>query len=471
MKTNRAFSSLFLLAALTAGCGSSDSGDGGGSGTGGGGTGGSAIAGSGSGGSGGSGGKAGGGNGGAGAVDPGGPLLDRPSGDEYDCSVSRPIALFDLPWAGFSLVPRAGGPELVTVNADVNNPDPNRPGNSINWSTLGVDGTLGSSNAVRAPTKQHLASATAAQGGELSTIVWSEAFADGNSYSLNSLQVDPTGAVVTSASVLLTQARAGGVKIARAGSGYALLWVDGDASSSKLNFGLLDENGKLTGTPLVIAQGPYLGVGDIAPVGDHFLVSYSDHQHAASGLVSRLLVLDSDGSVLGEPIALEDTGGVGFSAIPSLLVRGDQVLAAWSVVTGDTSYEVQDAAITVRIARFDAEGERQGLMYDLQAPVKDRESVDTFWVEMGDDVGLLWAEGSIIYICAGCVPDHSLKFVVLDGQDFTPQSDVVELANTLPTGGLLSPETAGVGDDLVVVSTVTYHTSAEGASGTIRCAQ
>ena len=74
-------------------------------------------------------------------------------------------------------------------------------------------------------------------------------------------------------------------------------------------------------------------------------------------------------------------------------------------------------------------------------------------------------------ICAGCVPDHSLKFVVLDGQDLTPQSSVVELSNTLPSGGLLSPEAARTGDDLLVVSTVTYHTSAEGASGTIRCAQ
>jgi hypothetical protein len=183
-------------------------------------------------------------------------------------------------------------------------------------------------------------------------------------------------------------------------------------------------------------------------------------------------VLDSDGSVLGEPVALEDSAASGFSAtVPSLLVRGDQVLAAWSVVSGDSSYDVQDAATTVRIARFDADGQRQGLMYDLQAPVKDRESVQASWVDMGDDVGLLWAEGSIIYVCAGCVPDHSLKLVVLDGQDFSPQSNAVELANTLPSGGLLSPETARNGDNLLVVSTVTYHTSAEGASGTIRCAQ
>jgi hypothetical protein len=110
-------------------------------------------------------------------------------------------------------------------------------------------------------------------------------------------------------------------------------------------------------------------------------------------------------------------------------------------------------------------------MYDLQAPVKDREAVQPTWVEMGDDVGLLWAEGGIIYICAGCVPDHSLKLVVLDGQSFAPQSNVVELVNPLPSGGLLSPATVPIGDELLVVSTVTYHTSGEGASAALRCTQ
>src|SRR5215207_4939232 len=90
MITDRMLSGLFLLAALTTGCGSSDSGAEGASGSGASGSS-SGASGSSSGGKAGSSGKAGGGNGGAGAVDPGGPLLERPAGDEYDCSVSRPI--------------------------------------------------------------------------------------------------------------------------------------------------------------------------------------------------------------------------------------------------------------------------------------------------------------------------------------------------------------------------------------------
>jgi hypothetical protein len=457
MKTSGVLSSVLLLAALASGCGSSDSGAGG--------TGGTASGGI------GSGGRPSGGTGGSGAVDPGGPLLDRPSGAKYKCSLSRAIARLSVPWSGFSLVSGAAGAELAVVAADPNNPDPNKSGNSIAWSTLGLDGRLGSTTAVRAPTRQYLASVAAASDGEKSTLVWGETSVDGGSHSLNSVQVNGSGAVVTDASVLTSLARAAGPKIARTGAGYALLWVDGTESSAKLTFGLLDDRGKLTSTPVVLAQGQYLAAGGIAPVEDHFVVSYADYQYRDSGLVSRLLVLGADGSALGEPVAFEDSSPTGFaSTVPSLHTRGNQVLAAWSIVSGDSSFETQDAATTIRVARFDANGERQGPMYDLQAPVKDRENVQPFWLDVGDDLGLLWAEGDIIYICAGCVPNHLLRFVVLDGQTFTPQSNVVALANTLPSGGLLSPETVRVGDDLLLVSTVTYHTSGEGASATIRCA-
>jgi hypothetical protein len=469
MATSSVCASWLLLVTLTSACGSTDAG--------GGGTGGMPSGGSGGTGSGGkaTGGKSGGGSGGSGGspVDPAGPLLDRPSGAKYDCSVSRPIARLTKPWDSFSLVPGAEQSQLALVEADRNNPSPNRPGNSITWSTLGVDGTLGPATIVRAPTNQPLSGVAAARNGNKSTIVWSEASVGGSTYTLNSAQLDASGALATPASVLATLAGQARPKLVSAGSGYALLWVDSNGSSSaKLTFGLLDGSGKLTGTPVVLAQSQNLGEGDIAAVGEHFAVSYSDYKFFNSGLMNRLLLLGSDGNALGEPIAFEDSSANGFaSTFPSLLVRGEQVFVAWSVLHGDSSYEVQEAATTIRVARFDANGQRQGPIYDLQAPVMDRENVQPFWVDMGDDVGLLWAEGSIIYICGGCVPDHQLKFVVLDGQSFNPQSDVAVLTNTLPSGGLLSPATARHGDDLLVVSTVTYHTSGEGASGALRCVQ
>ena len=457
------FTSLVLLIGLNTACGSTDSGTGGAGGLGAGGLG---AGGTGAGGTG-AGGKA---DGGTGAVDPGGPLLERPSGARYHCSVSRPIARLAVPWGGFSLLP--GDPEarLAVTGRDSTNPDPNLPANRLTLSTLSVNGKLGSPAVLRAA-PIWLGEVSAAKNGEKSTVVWSESTGDGSTAALKSLQVDDAGMIVTAESVLTAPTgTAVTPKLVSAGSGYALSWIEREGSFSALNFALLDESGKLTGSPVVLAQGTYVVPGDIASVGGHFLLSFGDARYTESGSFGQLLVIGADGHAIGAPIPLQASPGGGISlTLPKLHVRGEQVLAAWSVTSGDNSVEGQEGATTIRIARFDANGERQGLMYDLQAKVTDQESVQPFWVDFGEDLGLLWADGSIIYICGGCVPDHSLKFVVLDGQTFTPQSDVVQLVNTLPAGGLLSPEATRSESDLLVVSSVTYHTSAEGASASIRC--
>lgn len=432
MNTSCILSSLLLLAALTSACGSSDSGPE------------------------------------DGPIDPGGPLLDRPAGAKYDCAVSRPMTRLSGPWGNFSLLPGDGEADAALVVAEHSGPTIGTTYNDVTWSTLGLDGQLGAKSVVSAPgapvSPWHV---SAASDGDTSTLVWGAAGL-GGVYSLNSAQVDASGTVLTPASVLATSQQSAEVKIAKLDSGYALLTVENSPAGAKLSFGLLDEAGLLASPPVVIAQGSFMMAGSIASVGSHFAVSYSDNQYYESGKVSRVLFLDGDGSVLGEPFAFEDTKTF---AAPSLLARGNEVLAAWSVTSGNTWYEVQEAATTIRLARFGADGKLQGKMYDLQAPVEDREAVEPLWVEMGDDVGLLWAEGEIIYICGGCVPDHSQKFVVLDGQSLIPQGKVVELANSFPSGGLLSAQAARKGDELLVVSTLTYHTWGEGASGALRCVE
>ena len=346
------------------------------------------------------------------------------------------------------------------------------PGRSINWTMVSRDGTLGALTEVGRVPNPGSASVAAASSGETSAIVWGGDPSDGPEHSLNSLQVNASGEVVTEASVLALGGRSAAPEIVRTRSGYALLWMDGEQTFAKLTFALLDENAKLASAPVVIAEGQSLTAGTIAPIADHFVVSYMDDQYYDAGTASRLLVLDSDGSVLGPPITLEASPTTGMSVtVPALHVRGNQVLAAWSVTRGDNSVEVQEAATTIRVARFDANGERQGPMYDVQAPVNDREAVQAWWVEVGDDVGLLWSDGSIIYSCGGCILNHSLKFVVLDGQTFLPQSNVVELVNPLLPGGLWHPRTAPVGDELLVVSTLEHLTAIEGVSAAIQCVQ
>jgi hypothetical protein len=381
------------------------------------------------------------------------------------------MARLDVPWGSFSLVPGNGEAEAAVVVAEHGGPLPTSTYN-LTWSTLGLDGALGSPRVVRARTDSMIPlSVTAASDGEKATLVWS-ATEDSAGYALNSAQVDNAGTVVTPPSTLATLQESPDARIAKTDSGYALLSVQNGPAGGKLTFRRLDEAGKFASEPVVAAQGSYIMAGSIAAIGNHFVVSYMDNQYYESGLASRLLFLDSDGHTLGEPFAFENSVAMGFAATtPSLLVRGNEVLAAWSVSTGDRSYEKQDAATTIRLARFDADGKLQGFMYDLQAPVKDREAVQPLLLAVGDDVGLLWAEGSIIYICGGCVPDHSQKFVVLDGGTFIPQSSVSEFENTFPSGGLLSAQVAQKGDDLLVVSTLTYHTWGEGTSGALRCVE
>jgi hypothetical protein len=88
---------------------------------------------------------------------------------------------------------------------------------------------------------------------------------------------------------------------------------------------------------------------------------------------------------------------------------------------------------------------------------------------VGEDLGLVWSQGGVIYICAGCMPDNHLEFVVLDGEDLNPVSAVVRLENAEPMGGFILPQIASVGDSLLVTSTLQYHVSGEGAFGSITC--
>ena len=123
----------------------------------------------------------------------------------------------------------------------------------------------------------------------------------------------------------------------------------------------------------------------------------------------------------------------------------------------------------MRPSRLDLDGERIAQELRVQTPKVNVECVQPRLLERDGDVGLLWSEGSVIYICAGCMPDNHLRFVMLDGQMLSPASDTLSLLNPASQGGLISPVGWWRGDDLSVVAAVGYHTSGEGASATIHC--
>jgi hypothetical protein len=194
---------------------------------------------------------------------------------------------------------------------------------------------------------------------------------------------------------------------------------------------------------------------------DGYALAYAELR--AGKYQPKYLALDSQGTSYRAPVELGSDGRSG-----ALVKHGDQVLAAWMERRGSFNYDDQRASITIRIGRFDLRGNPIA-SYPLQAEVLHQENVDPHWLKIGDDLGLFWAQGKIIYICAGCVPDNRVKFVILSGESLTRRSQILELASPTNAGGLLQPQAIGPLGSTLLVSNVTYHVSAEGASGTISC--
>jgi hypothetical protein len=89
---------------------------------------------------------------------------------------------------------------------------------------------------------------------------------------------------------------------------------------------------------------------------------------------------------------------------------------------------------------------------------------------VGENVGVLWSRGTVIYVCAGCMPDNHLEAVVMDGDDFTPVSTLFTFPNNQPMGGFIRPGVAPVGEHFVVTASLRFHVSGNAASGAFRCA-
>jgi hypothetical protein len=377
------------------------------------------------------------------------PLLERPVADGYDCELSQPFALFDLDWDGGDV---AGGaaPWLFWSAPDTE---------AVVGAALN-DGALGTPHTVHDPAAaNYTAPPSVARNGERITLVWPQADDMGVQRPMLA-QVDADGEVVTAAHALPGSVESGTLAITAAGDGYGLVWTERETeTSSSLKFVRLDADSNPVGTPKVLAQEEWLYAVDLVGLDDGFGVAYG-HGYGTNDTV-RYLGFDADGD------AYRDSVPFAYSDV-ALIRRGDRVLAAWTRGTGDPG---ESLAVTLRVGWFDDRGNPVGDTYDVQAAKVDEENVDPAWVEFGDDLGLAWSRGSVIYICAGCIPDNHVEFVVLDGDTLQRKSDVVSVENSETVGGLMGSRLSASGDDVTVVSSVTYHTNAEGASSIISCAR
>jgi len=407
--------------------------------------------------SGGSAGTGGSGEGGA-SGDTGEPLLDRPAEITYACEVTRPMALLGLnPWTSGGLLAGDGGAYLPRLEGDFSG------GSRLAWSTLDVDGMLGAPSVVHEDLMSQL---TVAEGSDRFTLLWSQL-----SQALPAVGGDLAVAQVNAAGEVITAPAPLGLAgdgepqspiIAASGTGYGIAWTQSGDPTSTIQFSRLDADGSATGrvSPIIEGSG-LLDPHDLVQHGQGFVLTYSHVDFNASIQGTFYVVLDADGVPEGDPVQL----GAGFGAT-SVLQREDRLLVAWVEEGGE--FDDESLHRTIRIGAIGPSGERLGPTYALQSPVVNEENVDPRLVDLGDDVGLLWSQGTVIYFCAGCFPDNHLEFAVFDGDDFTRRSEVLELASPT-TFGLRLPHAVPSASDILVVANVTHHVDAEGASATIRC--
>jgi hypothetical protein len=163
-------------------------------------------------------------------------------------------------------------------------------------------------------------------------------------------------------------------------------------------------------------------------------------------------------------------GGVGGfeEATNALLPNGDGFLAAWTEARRAQS---SGAGSVVRVARLDGRGNRLGEAASMRSFKADIDEVEPSLVPFGDAVAVLWGRGSHIYICGGCVPDHSIDLVLIDPATLAPLSNVVSLTNggDPRAGGLLRHRSAIVGTSLLVPYLLTFHVYASLGSAAFEC--
>jgi hypothetical protein len=107
----------------------------------------------------------------------------------------------------------------------------------------------------------------------------------------------------------------------------------------------------------------------------------------------------------------------------------------------------------------------------LRAPTDSIDEAEPTLVRFGDAVAVLWARGSHIYLCGGCVPDHRVDLLLIDPAGLTPLSEVVSITNGGGTqaGGVLRRQVAVLGKSLLMAYRLQFHVHNTPGSATFEC--
>jgi hypothetical protein len=400
-----------------------------------------------------------------GGTQDGRPVLERPIREELTCTVTVPIDDRGVGWTPGDVAATSSGTFLAW----------GRPG------SIGVDHAVmrarisetaipGTPEPLATYSASSWASPRLAPSSRGLSVAWAEVGSN-DMATLHVAELDATGEVTLPPKTIAgVSERIGDVALAPTADSNALLFLHTaiDYSSMVVRFARLDAEGALLGDLADVSVAQEQGQmqsGDLVTIPGGFAATYTIWKGDAE-FETQLAFLDDNGAVQGPPVVLNNTRPyVG----QSLLVRGNELIVAHVDETG--AYDRSDVARIVVLSRFDlSTRERRAPDVRLQSPTVNEEIVHPLLFAVGEDIGLIWSRGSVIYVCAGCMPDNHLEAVVMDGDDFTPITERLSFPNDQPMGGYVGPRVAPVGDQFVVATDLRFHVSGNMATGAFRCA-
>jgi hypothetical protein len=344
-------------------------------------------------------------------------------------------------------------------------------------STFDVAGNFGPSTVLPAGDPSRIFEVAAAPRGDGLVVVWRE----GAKLRLSAL--DASGQLAIAPRDLVDAADEGGTVRIAAGpdGGFAVMYTaQAMVGAREVRLLVLGADGSSRAAPRVLTAAPGSAYRQPAPALTATRTGYAMVWRDASAAEGGIDFATADGNGLevvprrriSDPghAGLEVGGVAGFApATTAVVSAAGGYVAAWTEV--EAGNEPRGASAVVRLARLDSTGGRVGPAPVMRATTVDIDEVEPTLVPYGDSIAVLWAHGTHIYICGGCVPDHRIELVLVDPLTLAPVSNLISLTNGggSRAGGLLARQVAVLGDSLLTTYLLTFHVHATAGSAAFRC--
>lgn len=409
-----------------------------------------------------------GGTGGAsdgGLPEVGTPILERSGTTDYTCTeVRAPIGALGPAWYPIGLA--QAGSEAWLLRSDM----------GVKLSKLAIDGTLSNEVNLGGSEFGNFNAAMASDGKAL-RVVWGEQLDASQQYqtavvSLNGSIDVPAAALAGTLAASVSTPRLVPTPDGR----YRLVWMRVDGGGANSVVSAIVDGGAFVDAPVKLADaGNGYGVHVIGAVADDagFAAAWSVFLGDGTTLSTEVWfgTFDNSGAPrhparrISNPAQPNLWAGTTWLSGDAALVRaGDRYLVAFTVDNMPPDFNELGHA-EVYIASVDEQGE--GSLSPLLAPVEGRISTVASFYRLDDAVGVFWAEGTIIRICAGCFVDYDLRTVLLDAKTLSPVS--APATHSHQEHGFNFPRVVALGSDILSVSQQDFHALSRPATALMQC--